>query len=56
MTTEEKRRRAISFLGDRYVLHPSNQVKRNPNRTPDVMRVDVAKTIKRARERGLDLV
>lgn len=48
---DTKRQAAIAYLGDRYLCHPSNQVKRNPQKQPATSRVDVARTIKKARER-----
>jgi hypothetical protein len=58
MTNEEKLRAAKQHLGERYVLHPVNRVKHQPERTPDSMRkTDVSATWRKYREAsGLNMV
>jgi hypothetical protein len=48
---QQKVRAAIEKMGERYVFHPANAVKKAPNKTPEIARTDVAKTFKRIRER-----
>jgi len=53
ITPEEKLRRAKVTLGDRYVYHASHTVKRAPQKQPEILRTDVAKTWARVRKAGV---
>lgn len=53
---EEKLRMAKLLLGERYLCHTTNHVKKAPHRTPENGKaVDVAKTFARVRKQGRDL-
>lgn len=51
-TREDKVARAKETLGTRYVCHKVNHVKRNPQKAPEALRVDVRRTFRRYRERN----
>jgi hypothetical protein len=53
---ELKLARSIELLGTRYVCHPDNLVPKAPQNAPDIVKTDIARTIKRFIKQGKDLV
>jgi hypothetical protein len=43
----EKVNLALAALGERYVFHPANRVKRAPHKEPEIAKADVTRTIRR---------
>ena len=54
MTLDEKRRRAIAYLGTKWVLHPANYQKRGDYEHP-VQKVNLWKTFERLSGRIIEV-
>lgn len=50
MINKLKLEEAKQWLGERYILHPANHIKKGSYKAPDTHRVDVAKTFARIRK------
>lgn len=47
--SDEKLRQAKELLGERYLCHPTNHVKKSPRKGPEIDRTDIRKTFARVR-------